>query len=397
MKVSSLKSYYQDNQFNPVPIPLKNQSQRHSHFAKRQNLYERHLNLPLALLQDRSILEFGCNSGENALVLAEIGANLTLVEPNEQVIPQLRSLFQDFGLEERISALVHSDIEAFTSDRLYDVILAEGFLFTLPDRDEMVQKISQLLNPRGFTVISFNDRYGLLLEMTRRAILWRCYQLANINDEHSDEALTIAKQLYEEDFSRLNASRPFAAWWKDVLVNPFLTSSYFWSYSDLIDLGKSCNLEFYSSSPKWDEIDSFKWYKNVLSSESRCTILLDRWRQFFPFFLTGLPPATGGIELPASWEVVESVSQFVDRLSEFTTALDRPISNVVYPETLEEYLSQHPDERLSQFNREMKTLYDVAKSSGFDDLISAYQSAQQLRNLWGSPYQYICFSKTSDR
>lgn len=124
----SLLDYYRQNCFNPVPIELEDQKEWESHCAKRFNLYQRHLGIPLSLLHGRSIIEFGCNSGENALVLATFGAKLTLVEPNEQVLSRLRKLFQKLGLEKSIVELSQKDIEQFDSGTLYDVVIAEGFL-----------------------------------------------------------------------------------------------------------------------------------------------------------------------------------------------------------------------------------------------------------------------------
>ena len=105
MHKETLLNYYQNDNFNPVLIVVENESIWKNHFAKRCNLYERHLGVPLSLLRDSSVLEFGCNSGENALVLASVGANLTLVEPNRQVLLRLKMLFEKFNLEKRIVAL----------------------------------------------------------------------------------------------------------------------------------------------------------------------------------------------------------------------------------------------------------------------------------------------------
>ena len=391
MSTDSLIEYYQKNNFNPVPIALQEQAAWESHFAKRLNLYQRHLGIPLSLLRDCSVLEFGCNSGENALVLASVGANLTLVEPNEQVWLRLKALFQKFALEERIVALVQEDIESFDSKRLYDIVLAEGFLFTLPNRDEMVYKISRLLVPGGLAVISFNDRYGILIELTKRLIVWRACQLAGI-DVHSIDSLGLAKRLYWEDFAQLNASRPFEVWWKDMLVSPFVISPYLWSYSELLSLIEEVDCEFHSSSPKWSSIDHFTWYKNILDSQSRHQCLLDDWARFFPFFLTGLRPSNGEFER-ANPKVIASVSKLIAQISEYTTVPNSSVDAVLYPSQLDEYFNRCEDSRLRRFNSEMKRLYEAVRSCQLDDLISAYHGAQHVRTLWAAPYHYICFSK----
>jgi len=392
MSTPSLLSYYQDNNFNPVPIVLDTTLDWQDHSAKRRNLYERHLRIPLALLQGRSVLEFGPNSGENALVLASMGANLTLVEPNEQIQPQIRSLFNKFGFEDYLVALPQTGIEQFESETRYDLVVAEGFLYTLPNRDELIQKIGNLLTPGGLAVISFNDRYGIWIELTRRMLLWRACQLAKIDDIHSEGSLKLAKQLYGEDYAKLNASRPFDAWWKDTLVNPLLTSPYLWSYLELIPLIEKIDCGFYSSSPKWSSIEHFGWYKNVLGRKDRHQRLLDNWAGVFPRILTGLRIPDGAIG-PATSETIDSVADLITQISEYTTTLDASIELVSYPPLLDEYLSQGKDPNLSRFNSEMKQLYAAAKSSQPDDLIAAYQRSESVRNLWGAPYHYICFSK----
>ena len=68
-QAKTLVDYYRQNRFNPVPIDLGSPAAIAEHTAKRQNLYEWHLGIPLGLLRGQEVLEFGCNSGENALVL----------------------------------------------------------------------------------------------------------------------------------------------------------------------------------------------------------------------------------------------------------------------------------------------------------------------------------------
>ncbi|MEG4166771.1 MULTISPECIES: methyltransferase domain-containing protein [unclassified Microcoleus] len=391
MTVKSLLQYYQENKFNPVPIPLGTTSDWDSHFAKRHNLYQRHLGIPLSLLKCCSVLEFGCNSGENALVLASVGANLTLVEPNDQVFPRLKALFQHFGLQERIVELVQTGIDSFESETRYDIVLAEGFLYTLPNRDSLLLKISKLLNPGGFAVVAFGDRCSLFLEMVRRMVLWRAYQLQGINDVHSDEALNLAKRFYGEDFAQLNASRPFEVWWKDTMVCPFLSSAYHWSYPEILSILERAGCEFYSSSPQWGSMNHFNWYKNVLDTQSRHSQLLKNWASVFPFFLTGLSPSDCEWQ-SAPCEVINSVVALVAKLADYT--IDSSVESIVYPDSLNEYLSESKDIRLQQLNLEMNNLYKAIKSARLEELLSAYHETKWVRELWGTPQHYICFTKS---
>jgi hypothetical protein len=223
-------------------------------------------------------------------------------------------------------------------------------------------------------------------------LLWRACQLAAVDDVNSQASLELARRLYWQDFEQLNASRPFEAWWKDTLVNPFFVSAYLWSYPELLSLVERAGCEFYSSSPKWSSIEHFAWYKNVLGAKSRHQRLLDDWTKVFPFFLTGLCPSNGGFE-PATAEVVDSVSKVVTQISEYTTAPSSSIDSVLYPSLLDEYFNKSKDSRLRRFNSEMKKLYEAVRSCQLEDLFSVYHRTKYVRNLWGAPYHYICFNK----
>ena len=196
-------------------------------------------------------MEFGCNSGENALVLAARGAKITLAEPNTQVWPRLKELFAQFGLYAQIESLIPSTIESYVYSREYELVLAEGFLHTLPNRDDLLQKLCRLLTPGGIGVVSFLDRFGIALEMVRRLILWKACELSDISDVRSPESLDIARRLFSDDFSRINASRTLESWWLDTLVNPLVSWHSLWSYDEMLTLLNLAGCEFLSSSPQW--------------------------------------------------------------------------------------------------------------------------------------------------
>ncbi len=390
---TSVLEYYQHHRFNPVPIPLEDQRAWESHFQKRLNLYQRHLGIPLSLLRDRRVVEFGCNSGENALVLAAVGANLTLVEPNDQVWPRLRALFEKFHLEHRIVELVQDGIRDFNPEGQYDVVIAEGFLYTLPDRDQMLRKLASFLAPGGMAVMTINDRHGGLLEMTRQMLLRRACQLSGVDDIHSEASLDLARRLFYEEFRKINVSRPFEAWWKDALVNSSVTSvTSLWSYAEILPVAEAAGFEFHASSPRWASLDHFNWYKNVPTPGERHARLLEGWAQVFPYFLTGVP-FTGRDTLAAPEDVTQAVVELVAGLSAYTlSGSGDPADFFTYPPVLDRYLASLGDPILTEFNEELQQLYRAACSGSADNLIHVYSNSN-LRNLWGTPCHYICFTK----
>jgi SAM-dependent methyltransferase len=387
----TLVSYYKDNEFNPVPIGLETEAAWQAHHDKRRNLYENHLGIPLGLLARRPVLEFGCNSGENALVLAYYGAQLTLAEPNEQVLPRLLALFEHYDLSNQILALSTAGVTDFQAGSAYEMVIAEGFLYTLDDRDAAMRKVCLHVAPHGFGIVSFNDRYGCFIELTKRALLRRACELGGETDIHSQASLGYAQQLFGDDFARLNASRPFAAWWKDTLVNPFLSFAYLWSYQELMTLLSAENCTLYRTSPVWNTAEHFNWYKNAWTPQALDTAFMENWRGVFAYILTGIAPDTGGS--PAATEdVITQTWDFVKYLSDYHNGA-ADISGITMPESLRAYLNANAAEAVREFSREYQALGAALQTNNLEDLINTYQQSARIRSAWGTPYHYISFRK----
>ncbi len=280
--------YYAVNRIDPVPIALDSPEKWSAHVSKRRNLYERHLGIPLSLLRGQHVLEFGCNSGENALVLAHAGACLTLVEPNAGMHEKLTSLFAAFGQSDAIASVSADTIESFPpSTTRYDVVIAEGFLCTLSNREAMLDRLFRLASPGGIVVTSYNDSYGMMVEALKRALLKRACALASISNWEDPASLHVAQGLFLEGFSRIPASRPFEAWWQDMLICPFITAPYFWTLTDLLPIAERNGFGVLGSSPRWDAVVQHSWYKAVPSAAERYERLTASWRRAFPVFLCG--------------------------------------------------------------------------------------------------------------
>ncbi len=389
----TLLSFYLDKGFNPVPIEVTDEDAWKVHVAKRCNLYGNHLKIPLSLLAGKSILEFGCNSGENPLAAASFGAELTLVEPNSLVLPRLRSLFESRNLQDQIKRLENTDIDSFQSDEKYDLVIAEGFINCLANRDEVVKKFYSLCKPGGFVIISFDDRYGSLLECTRQLLHKRCLEADKVTDEHSEESFQLARRLFEDDFARLNASRPFKAWWQDVLLNPHFSAPILWSFQEILPLISRIGGVFHSCSPVWSDVDHFQWYKNLSDGDAVHEQLLDGWnRDAFTYFLTGLKPINSHYP-PATATLLETTTNFIGDVSAYIAGKINDPQIVAWPVELNDYLNTLPDKNLQAFNTELNELFGkiMDPEATAERIIETYRQSELLRTLWGCPYHYICF------
>ena len=387
----SLLSYYRRTGLNAGEIRLETDADWQAQIRKRHNLYENHLQIPLALLRDRSVLEFGCASGENALVLAARGARLTLVEPNSSVIPRLRALFENFELTSQIARLSQDEIDAFQTSEQFDIALAEGFLFTLPNRDEIIARLCGWLKPGGIGVVSFNDRCGMLLECIKRLVLRRACQLAGVHNIEGEASFGLATQLFGPSYASLGASRAFRTWWKDNLVSKLLAARYLWSFQELLPQIERGGCEFYASSPKWSRVDHFTWYKKVANVTARHQRVLDDLRGVLVFLLLGVAEPDAR---PASTEVLDAVIELQEQISHYTTDANPDIATVTYSRALDAYLGDYPNPTVQAFNADMKTLFDLLRRDSESELVGGYQKLQSLQALWGTPYHYLAFKKS---
>jgi SAM-dependent methyltransferase len=386
---NALLSYYQENKFNPVPIDLGNQTAWREHLAKRRRLYEHHLNIPYSMLAGCNVLEFGCNSGENALTMAYAGANLTLVEPNRQVWPRLKNYFKQYGLEKSIVKISDEAIDTFSSSTQFDIVIAEGFLETLPHREDQIQNIINLLKPGGVGVISFDDRFGSLLEITKRFVLWQVCKSEGVKDIISDHSLSCAKILFAEDFQALNASRPFEAWWKDELINPHVL--VFWSYEEIIPLLEK-GAVFHGSSPAWSNHRHYSWYKNIDSPEEEHSQLMKIWRKSLPFFIGGATLAHLNTQ-EANNEVINALSEFVMDISAYCQLYPAKSAPPKFPDILYRFFKSYNDPLLNSCINELQNIYSMDESAASVNYIKSYHQSKTLRSMWGTIYHYISFVK----
>lgn len=391
---SSVLDYYRDNRFNPVLISVEQEPVWVAHRTKRKNLYERHLHLPVSLLRDRRVLEYGPNSGENALVLALQGARLTLVEPNEQVFPRLYDLFDQFGVRDQIDAIECAGIDDFETDEQFDLVIAEGFLYTLPDRDALLRRMIQQIAPGMYGVVSSNDLHGGLIELLRRAILFQACRLSGIADEHSAEGLALARRLYLTDFGKLNSSRTFDAWWKDTLVNPFYATEYLWSYPTLFGILEESHCAVHGCSPDWLTVDQHEWYKNVPTRSVRAQRIVRNWQENFGYVLTGQKPGRYRAEA-ADETIVAAAGQLASALSDIGRNPRGAESAPKYPPALDRFLAEHADPVARKANGELQELVAALADKGPEDLVNAYAASTTIRSLWGTPYHYVSFVRES--
>lgn len=381
--------YYIEEKFNPVPIIFSSKKNIEKHYEKRINLLENHLKIPLTLLKGKDVLEFGCNGGENACVLASYGANVYLVEPNKEMHNLIKRNFKKIKKLNNLKLLSEDSLEEFKNKKKFDLVIAEGFLNTLKKRDKYFKKLSNFLKPKGIMILNYDDGYGVIFEFLKSIILLRACKFNNVNFR-KENSLKIAKKFFEKEFSKLNKSRNFLSWWKDQLVNPYASKT--WKLKDISKLSNSLNLYLYSTSPIFDKSSHFQWYKNLNLRGKKVSdknlLILKSWKSNFLSFLFNEPIYQ---KRKINSKVLIELEVFVKKLG-YNIFLGNLEKKIIEPKNFLKYLSENNKKTLS--NEISKLIKTINNCKSENELYKNYNSTSELKKTWGSVLHYVALIKS---
>ncbi|WP_063682723.1 class I SAM-dependent methyltransferase [Bradyrhizobium stylosanthis] len=263
MAEDKLFNYYERQDVLPTFGNFKSAAELDAYASQRRELFSDKLVLPPRLFRDAEVLEFGPDSGENALVFAGWGANMTLAEPNRHAHPKIEAYFAHFGLTGRLRELVLADVEGFRSERRFDIIDAEGFIYTVQPTENWLGIFHRLLNPDGYAVVSYYERYGGFFELALKAIHAAGKALTG------RPALETAKLLFEPKWNSIPHTRSFESWLMDVLENPFVRHRYFLDATALCSAAHGLGFAIHSAWPSYRDGLEVYWHKKVLSADDK--------------------------------------------------------------------------------------------------------------------------------
>lgn len=331
-----LFQYYEREQFLPTFGNFDSQSKLDAYALARRRVFDEKLMLPIQVFNGASVLQYGPDSGEDALVFAQWGAKLTLAEPNPRARRQIRDYFDRFGMNDRLLSLRADDIEAFSSDESYDIIDAEGFIYTVQPSDLWLAKFSQLLKPGGFSIVTYYGKQGGFFELVLKAIHSAYKALTLLPAEQSAQAL------YQSKWDSIPHTRAFGSWLRDVLENPFVRLPYFIDAADICRDADRHGFELYSSWPVYRDTLDIYWHKKNLSAAETLQRNLGHLSRSPLSFLSGQK-----MYLAGSADEVEALTGLVEELLLHVDALvDAPLGD-----------------RLSAFQLGLKTLRHSVRSA----------------------------------
>lgn len=384
----SQADYYKTENFNPTEFLIETDKAFRAYFQKRMNLYAHRLNIPQGFWKNRSVLEVGCSSGENALVLASLGAQFTFVDPMEMSLARLKELFQLKGFSRSIRQLIVGEIQQVPLKESYDCVIAEGFLYTLAERRAVINKLFEHLNPYGLLFISTLEPIGCFVEFFKKTVLFSLCRQEKVN--RVEEKLKIAAELFEEDFKKIPHSRPFASWIKDNFLNPTFDYASLWGIPEILSDITSGPVRVFSSWPHHAHANELTWYKSVLSLSHEKKVVLEAYTKRLSSFLHG-KTLEDGFPLPSLKQAEKferAVLKMMRRMHFFMRA--ESASLLAVRGALEEV--HEISKELPDHNALLPVINDCLRVLA-QPSVKAYKRARHLRECWGVCYPYYVLQR----
>jgi hypothetical protein len=257
-----LYRYYRDSGISPTFGSLRTTEDLDRFCAQRARIFTLKLQMPPDMFRGARVLEFGPDTGENALAFARWGARVELVEPNTSAWPQLRAYFSRFGLDDRLLGLHDKPLQEFTPAAEADFVVAEGFIHTVKPERRWMEVAGKAVRPGGYLVLFYYERRGQLMELFHAALYREyCRQI----DARGPAA---ARRLYGTKWDAIGHVRKFDSWVMDVLENPYTRSEFTLDAPLLTEMLANAGFELYQSWPRYRDDLRMLWHKAPESAKS---------------------------------------------------------------------------------------------------------------------------------
>ncbi|MBI3773328.1 MAG: class I SAM-dependent methyltransferase [Gammaproteobacteria bacterium] len=230
---------------SPSRINIEDDEMLRKYTQSHYNLFFRKLKFPPELFKGKTVIDFGCGTGEVDVVLANWGADVRGFDFNPISVERANGLKDRFKVPGQLRFSV-GDIDAFEIEPASaDLSVSFGVIAHVPDQKHMFQRMAQTAKPGGYLILGYVEDAGLIQRLLHRAIV-------RVNADKTDEEIfRIAQTCFAEHIDRSvqYGGRTAASVINDYLVNPHYLGL---SSNTLMNWATGLGLEFYSTCPNTD-------------------------------------------------------------------------------------------------------------------------------------------------
>ena len=201
---------------------------------------------------------------------------------------ELMHLMRLRRVEKKLWRLFSECIEEFEPKHEYDIVIAEGFILGVVNRNGMLQKIEKCLKPGGVAVVTCVDDISFFCECLKKIIATR---LTWHMTEFADKVRILVEAYGGHLASLKYASRSTEDWVIDGFLNPAIFGPLF-AIDDCITETSSA-FEYLGSSPNM--FTDYSWYKDV--EHNRNEVIIEQFkRKRHTLILSDLPESLRTVE-----------------------------------------------------------------------------------------------------
>jgi hypothetical protein len=332
-------SYYGQHGIVPVRQDI---SDLNRHFARRCALY-RHLKIIPIAIKNRTILEFGPGTGDNAVFLASCEPEIcVLVDGNPASIQAISEKFQDGLLPRSRFVCKMSDILEYADARRYNFVLCEGVLPGQEAPEMFLTHVASFASTDGIVVITTLSPTSLLAEVCRRVLK----PVLSATVSKHDTLLQEITSFFSPDLRSLpGMSRRHEDWVLDNILHPWPARITFSIPEAIATLDHDFDL--LGSSPNF--IQDWRWYKAIPAHQKTWNDLArEEYARWSPYLLDyRVQPSTPienlAAELDASckraldihhkiWhhDEIKEIPLFIECLGEIRKVIDKELPETAH-------------------------------------------------------------------
>ncbi|WP_035587178.1 class I SAM-dependent methyltransferase [Hippea jasoniae] len=244
-------AFYEKYKISPVRQNINNFD---IHCKRREGLY-RQLGLPKMLFKGKDVLEVGSGGGYNSLATYLMKpSRYVLIEPNKAGFNELLDNFNKRGFKDNVE-FYNILLEDFDCKDKFDIVLCEGLIQGLSNRESFLKRLSNFVKKDGFLVITVADEISMFFEILRRYLANELIK----NEKNFEGKINILVRAFTPHLDSIKGmTRKYEDWCADLICDAIYNHTF--SIVDAIGFFKR-DYFFYGASP--NIFQDFRWYKSL--------------------------------------------------------------------------------------------------------------------------------------